>query len=305
VILVLAAPVAAAAPGAVRIEVAGACPDRAQVERELNRALPDTRIVDGADHSDVPRVEVADMGARYHARVNGTGREFIDETRRCDERARTVAVFAALMFESSPEPAHAATPAPAPKIVVPPLRETPASPATPAPSPSPLHADLEIGAALAFAPANGDPIPITYGGAARASVRVNRFGIALGIAARAPATIPLAAGLRASAWRVPLDLDARIVLQPGRLMIAGDLGLVLDVITASGEVAMSRAATAALPGIRAALWIGPRFGRIIPFLGAEAEVFPLPPSLLIDGKPAGSAPILWLSLTIGIALSIR
>jgi hypothetical protein len=96
---------------------AGTCPARAAVVSALAQAMPGVTIVadpaeDSGDAESV--VVVSDAGTSYRAVVRGVVRTLFDPPARCEERARKVAIVAALALE----PPLSAAPQPAPQAAV-------------------------------------------------------------------------------------------------------------------------------------------------------------------------------------------
>lgn len=114
---VLVASGSARADHKIAVAATGGCPDRDAVAAALVEAMPDAAIVDAPDGATsaigverVPIVAVSDDGAHYRAMVDGVARSFEDAAANCSDRARKVAVVAALAIE----PPSVAAPAPPP-----------------------------------------------------------------------------------------------------------------------------------------------------------------------------------------------
>lgn len=80
--------------GALRVHVKGQCPRAEQVNALLANTLPGPY----SQQEQQTELRIEDAGGQYVARVGGEERVYLDEARHCDERARTVAIFATLVL---------------------------------------------------------------------------------------------------------------------------------------------------------------------------------------------------------------
>ena len=74
------------------------CPGVALLRRELPRALQRHELARPGASAAIA-VRVTDQGASYEVEVDGRRTRYHDPRRRCDERARSAAVFVALVLE--------------------------------------------------------------------------------------------------------------------------------------------------------------------------------------------------------------
>ncbi len=91
---------AVGAPERVSVHSDSTCPGAVEVGRELKRSMNETAIVsesEGAPNDDV--VVVTDGGAHYTISAGGEERIIDDPDRDCSERARVAAVFAAMALD--------------------------------------------------------------------------------------------------------------------------------------------------------------------------------------------------------------
>lgn len=299
---------AAAEPEPRRVAVvapAEGCPSAAQVMAALDRYLPGHALV----AADVPDPEawatavVADEDTGYRVTCAGKEKRFSDVARRCGERARTAAVFVALLLrppradgDAPGDPGAAVTPAPSPPLAV----------AAPPPD-EPARAgflDLEAAGVVAVAPAG--PV-LVCGGALRLAGGWRVVGAALGATGLSPAAIDVGGG-RARAVRIPLDLDLRLSLFRGRRAeLTADLGLALDVIHASGlDLPANRSGVAVAPGLRLAAGLRvPLTRRLLALIALEALLHPGTTRLVVGGEGAAELPALWLGASLGVAARLR
>src|SRR5262245_52985983 len=101
----------------ITVEDQPACPERAAVEGELKKLSANARVVDAAGVPNV-RVRVEDHGASYEVGIDGQTRTLDDPEKRCPERARTVALLAAMAIDYAAKEDVLAPPPPAPPVVV-------------------------------------------------------------------------------------------------------------------------------------------------------------------------------------------
>ncbi len=112
------------------IHAEGSCPSAPAVAAELARLLPAPPTVPR------PSVEIVDDGEVYRVTIADRVRVFADSDRRCEERAKTAALFIALTFEPANFQAGDDTLgpiAPAPRPVVAPAPAASAAATSPAP----------------------------------------------------------------------------------------------------------------------------------------------------------------------------
>jgi hypothetical protein len=200
----------------IAVVSAGTCPSREAVVSALTRAMPDATIVDGAVDapSDVePVVVVSDGGASYRAVIRGVVRTLVDPPANCEERARKVAIVAALALE--PAPLIAPRPASEPVQTVAMAVRVPSSR---------VGVRFETGGVVESGRAEGvDLQPI--GGTARLTIERDHFGLVIGgtlvgwtaVGSRFVQRIPIDAALQLrgrSSWLAgALEFGPRLVFQ--------------------------------------------------------------------------------------------
>jgi hypothetical protein len=274
----------------------GGCPGPELLRDEVDRVLragPPT-----AQAAAAPVLRVDDLGARYTVQFAGQTATYLDPERRCDERARSAAVFVAILHEHPPRgSADGATPPPA------------AGPGA-RPRPRPVwHADLEAGGAFDLAPRSGPPGgEYAGGGALRLAFGARWLAASLGLKVLSPVTLWFAALPRNQVrlLRLPLDVSLRAALRRGPCEGIGELGLLVSVALATLESPEAQQLARAAVGVHAAL--GLRLwpsSRVAPFLSAVADVTPVPSRLSLEGgQPFGAVPALWIGGTLGLAVRL-
>jgi len=319
------------------------CPSLLEVASALAEALPASTIrVGPPDTPTAVSVVVADEGDRYRARAGGVERVFVDGERRCAQRARAAAVFAALSLsppevpgpaassEAAPVPAPAETPAPA--AAAPEVAETSApaaagvataETAAPAP-PSPglawrraLRVDLEP-ALLAGLSLQTRPLP-EFGAGLRVAAGGERLALVLGVFASSTtfaAASPTAGGTPGSflLLRVPVDLGLRArLIERRRLRLDVEAGALLGALVAVGR-GFDGAKTSAVfdPGVRLALLLRlPLTARLAALVGVEGSLTPQArPLSVTDAAGAlvpttASTPYAWLGLLLGLSFRVH
>jgi hypothetical protein len=273
--------------------VAGACPTEEALVATVRQLVPQALSGDGEG---ALSISVTDLGARYHASVGGVERDFADPARRCDERAKTIALWVALVLEP---PSIAVPPRSPPTLAVPMAREPPPR--------RRLEASLEVSGALELAP-GGAPYntPIGGGGAIRLSLSGRYVGGVLGVGAISPSTLDLGVA-RAELTRVPFDLSARAILRRRLVELDGDLGVVAAIVVAHGAgTPVAESGTRLDLGLRVAgqLRVWPR-SRVAPFALVQMGVFPRPYNLTVEPLgTVGTTPRVWLGGAVGLAVRI-
>src|SRR5688572_883207 len=132
-------------PESLALESTGSCPSAAEVARELQPLLPQTRIAiqsEGTRAASASRATIHDDGDTLRVELGADRRVFRDPARACGERARSSAVFIGLVLDPPLLP-EAQPPAPPP-------RDTTPAPQPPAP-PGP-HLTAELGPLFEAAP---------------------------------------------------------------------------------------------------------------------------------------------------------
>lgn len=277
----------------------GDCPSPAHVAQILKAMLPLREVAVGsAPGGDAVIVSVWDREQRYGVRVDGTTRDLSDERRRCEDRARAIALIVALAVEP-------------PSVALPEARPPPPPPPTAPPPPSPPGSwrfALEIGALFDAAPGVENQSDVfSFGASLRAAFGGRHVQGVAAVAALTPTTLDLGSA-RARLLRFPLDIGVRLAGDWGRFELSGELGIAATVLSVSGQdLAPSRDATRLELGVRAAGMIAYRLGeRWGPFLAVQAIFAPSPISLEASPQGAlGTTPRLHVAGVLGATVRLH
>ena len=257
------------------------------VARALTAMLPQIEL----DGPDAAVLEISDEGARFAVAAAGQVRRFEDPPRRCEERARKAAVFAALALQ----PPQIAAPAPPP-------------PRPPSPTDDVRAPSVEVEVAGLFANAALGPTSTPTGGASAKLFVGGRFvGGVVGISALGPTTLSLGA-VGARLLRVPVELAIRGRLFLRRVTLSVDLGLVLaaqitDGLDVAASVRQARLELGVAGTARVEYWPS---RRLAPFFAFSIEGVPAPYDLDLPGVGVvGRTPRLWLGAALGLAVRLR
>lgn len=295
---------AAALPKAVLVTGAGSsCPAAAAVAQELQRTWPHLPIRVETGPPSSARVEIEDLGLSYRVLVQGAGRRFNDPQRKCRERTRAAAVFAALVLD--PPALPALPPEALPTLSVP----SPPQPSRlpPAPVPPRLRVDLEGSGLLLVAPQTDSGTLIGGGAGLRLALGGRYLGGALGIAGLAPVSLDLAGG-RARLQRVPIDLTLRGSYRRGRSEVLAAAGVALAVLLIDGLDRSDAASSARLDpefllGVGYRYWARDRLA-LLGSLHLSISARPYELALLPQGV-VGTTPQAWIDLSLGLATRLR
>lgn len=295
--LLVAGAARAEVPAAIRVAGPpdGACPSASSVAAVLGQLLPRSRVAAVVEEEE-SEVRVRDLGVRYRVEVGGEAREVLDAERSCDERARSAAVYAALIIDP-------------PSVMGLPSGD-PAPPARPASRE--LRLDVEAAGAVLIAPrtGEGERALVTGGGGLRLVGTWGFAGLAIGARGLAPATIAddrLRPG-SALVTRVPVEVDLRLGLRRGRVELFAEAGAEVAVVVMEGRgFDENRAGTRVEAGLRAQmgmrLWIGER---VAPLVAVEAAWVPRTHDLVLDPRGVvASTPPVWIGVSLGVAFRVR
>jgi hypothetical protein len=281
----------------------GTCPSAALVDELLRRLLPNEQSPSGVSTT---RVVVADLGDRFIVSVGLVRKEFEDPDRRCDERARDAAVFAAFSIpriqrEPPKEAAH----------VTAPQQGTDRRPFGDDGGRG-LKVELDVSGTL-VATAGADTTSSTPSGGAtlRGSIGYRRrralVGAAIGVTASAPVSLKYGdAGSRV--LRIPIDLSLHASYRSGRWEGGAEAGPVLSVLIVSGDgFVVNQQTVRPELGIRAGLfglvWLTRRLAAVVAF---DAVAIPVPYDVAVAPQgTVGQLPKVWLSASAGLALNIH
>jgi hypothetical protein len=273
------------------------------VRSAITELLPTAHLAGSADEADALEVRVADEGERYRVVIAGAARTVEDGARRCDERARTAAVFVVLVLQPPSvaiDEAPVAAPPPGP-----PLR---AAPVTPPPTGSTgPRVEVELSAQLALPVRPVFDGAVTAGGGVRIGVGGSLVSVTAGAALLAPATLRLPTG-SVDLLRAPFDVDLRLAGRRGSVEVAGELGLAVALLHAQGHgFTVDESAFGAEVGVRAAghlrWWLTDRVGVS---LALQAVAVPAPARLIVSpAGVVGEAPFLWLAASFGAVVRLH
>ena len=266
------------------------CPSPSLAASELKKLLGHTTV--DTDPSGTTEIwALSDEGETYRLTANGIARAFSDPARRCEERARAIAVFIALLIE-------------------PPMFDGPddalvAKKVTPPRSRFRLASDIELLAQLDATPE--DRGGIAGGSMVRASIGLPFVRVTLGVGGLSPVDLQIG-DVRGRFTRIPLDLGLRGVLRRGRVELDGDLGFAATVTQGQGVSLPRNSQGVRLdPGIRLAISLRIWFeNRVAPFVGFQTVIAPEPIDLALNpvGK-VGSAPQFWLGAILGLTVRLH
>jgi len=247
-------------------------------------------------------VEVTDLGAAFRVRAGDRTREYQDDARDCENRAKLAALFVALAADSASDPPPArpteTPPAPPPPVAAT-VVERPAAPT------SRRHAlQLEVGADARVAVGASSVAP---GALAQLAWERGRLSVAVGARGSAPAQATIG-DLRVRQWRAAAQLAARVRLLDDRPVSPFlELGAVAALLSERGsDLATARAGMAGELGIVAGAGVGfLKRGWGSAFVLVEAELDPAPPHVsALPGDDGGRTPRLWVGAAAGVSVGL-
>jgi hypothetical protein len=226
-------------------------------------------------------LRVQDFGQRFSVSIAEQTREYLDEKRDCEERARVAAVFAALTLEP-------------PDVAEREKRSVGSN----------VHVEFRFGG-QGEASRQGT----AWGGEARAAWVGESWGAEAGIAGQSPVSLSWGA-YHAHLLRVPFDIGVR-----GQRLIAGQVAVATVGLTGAlvhldgqGQAmpvhdAGTRVDVGARCSLSAIFWPS---ARVSPYASVHASVWPRAYSVVVDpvGK-VGTTPQLWVGVSLGLALGAR
>jgi hypothetical protein len=288
---------ASRAEAAPRIAVvsAGACPARDAVLAALAQAMPDASIV--ADAATAPSdaepvVVLSDDSASYHTVVRGVLRTLVDAPANCEERARKVAIVAALTLGPLQNPARPPEPGAAPAASTAVVMH--------ARPDADIGVRFEIGPFADFAHIAGYRVT-PVGSTARLTIDRGALG--------------LLAGVSLSTWnatdrddalyeqRIPIDAMVQLRGREGRLAGAVAFGpsLVFQRTKEGRDQATEIEADFRLLG-RIEAWFTSGAGA---YASVATTYVPTPAPLLDQKNLTYSMPHWWIAASVGLVLQIR
>jgi hypothetical protein len=288
--VILGSPSDARADRRIAVVSVGACPAREAVVAALAQAMPEATIVSAADvpGDAEPVVVMSDGGISYRVVVRHVVRTLIDAPALCEERARKVAIVAALALEPpeiTSDVIHVAAvpPAVAPAAAVPPRRG--------------LGIRLESGGVAERGWALHSPLS-PFGGTVRLAVGRDAWALVLG------GTLVTWSSIDAygSVQRIPVDLAFQLRHETSHSAAAIELGpsLVFQRVRDQGESAVRVEADVRFSG-RVECWFRPGYGVFAAVTGTYAPNR----APLMDVQRENPMPTLWLSTSAGLVLRIQ
>ncbi len=252
-------------------------------------------------------IQLRDDGRSFHVLTQGGERSFDDVERRCSERARSAAVFIAVTLQRSEQPMHVEAAA----LAEDPVSLQRASVVQRSARPGRRwRLAMEALGRFEAGPRESASALATGGASLRVDVgaQFNRLfvGATVGAAGEARTTLSVPGG-SARLLRVPLDIGARVGFRRSWLEVGGDLGLSVGIVDVVGDVAMSREAAGAEPGVRGAIWFRAWPSEVVgAVLSVEAVYVPRPHNIqLSDLGVVATLPPVWLSTSLGLVFRIH
>lgn len=288
------------------------CPTPDAVWQELTRLFQPQDLaarLSAADRASVP-IRVEDLGVAFRVSALGTTRQYREEARDCRRRARTSALFAALVLDPTAMlDASSPAPPPPPPPPVPPPALPPAASPTSAPQESEaVRALVRIeGGAVVQTGLDGQTRVASVGAAFRLAVGRGLVVPVLGVGVFLPSQTEIG-GVRLRQWRLPADLSMRLTMPFGGVDWYGEAGLAVAAVREQAlDVMTPRAATGMELGFRAAL--GARLGPLrgfAPFVLLQLDYLPDPPTIaILPAGEVGQTPHAWLVACVGLSWGIR
>lgn len=247
-------------------------------------------------------IEVTDLGAAFRVRAGDRTREYEDQARDCENRAKLAAVFVALAADSAGD-ATVTNPAQTPPAPPPPVAAA-IGEQPPAPAPRAHALQLEVGADARLGVGQRAAAP---GALAQLAWDRGRLSLAAGVRGSAPVQASIG-DVRVRQWRVAAQLAARVRLLRDRPVSPFlELGAVAALLSEQGaDLTVARAGTAGELGIVAGAGVSflrRRWGST--FVLVETELDPAPPT--ISALPAGDlgrAPHVWVGAAAGVSVGL-
>jgi hypothetical protein len=268
----------------LQVQSEGTCPSAEQVSVALDylfKGSGESPNLDGFTKNLL--LTVTDLGPRYQASLANQTHEYADPDRACEERARVVAVFAAITLEPPEVAARAKKPTP-------PAR----------------HFEFSVAAVSDVGQQNAHRT-YSWGGELRASLVGRRWGIELGVGGQAPTTL-VWGSYRAKITRFPLDLSLRGMVRWSKAVASLSAGPALAVFNLRGEGAglpVHDGGTRLDVGVRSALSLGilPD-SKVSPFVSLHLSVWPRTYEAMVDQVgQVGTTPQVWVGVTLGIVVA--
>ncbi len=291
--------------------VTAVCPSEAEFREALAKLAP--QRAEGFDFEAASRsARVEDLGTRYRVSIDGQAREYDDGERDCERRARTAAIYVALVLwpaDEEPEPTEAAPPETAPPQPEPPPEPAPAPAAQPQPktpnSPQTPKAPqfwLEGAGVVELGLVASAPLQVlTQIGLEQ------QFGSHFGAIAYAawpvlPATIDVGPA-QSELARAPLGLGVRYGWDVAGVRAAWQAAVAANWIRVQRRDGEGRD-SALEPAVSTGLVLALR-GSVAPQLGLHLQFVPSPHQVaLTPTGVVGENPALWAGASLGLAFGL-
>ncbi len=277
-------------PAAPTDHVTSACPRADAVWSALRPVVSsDNAPQDGlaAPLLSAPTIEIVDLGSAFRVGVNGRQREYRDDSRDCERRARVAAIFVGIAL-GLPQPSNQ------------PATEVGRGVATPRPPAATKQ--IEVSVATETGLASGYHVTL-LGAALRLALGAGRLKGVAGLAVLAPAEVTISA-VSVRQAHVPVDVGLRMDMHKGSLELSIDAGLCAGLLWVRA-VAVPGPETATIfewGGKTSVLLRYRASGHFAPFVGGAAQVVAVPFDLyVLPGGVIGRSPRLWLGATAGVA----
>lgn len=307
--LLLAGVARAEEPKRLSIASDGACPSAEAVAEELRELLPDVALESSAE-SATTDVVVADRGAAFSVKVRDQRRRFRDPKRDCTERARHVAVFAALVIDPLHVPSHVVEggeeePEPAEKPPeIAPVAAPPAAP--PEKKAGGAALDLSLGPLVQVALRSEAESTTQAGGLGLRLRYGSRLGLSLGVAGLLPTSLQFPDAEARCTW-LPMDLGVSLATRGSSWEAVFDVGVAAALLFVEGEALdttqrASRLELGGRAGVQVRYWASERAGV---FAGLSGTWYPKPYTLEVQGLGVvGETPKGWVSASLGAVLRL-
>ena len=273
------------------------CPTREAIEASVRSLLGGSPVEGGKA---TPEILVRDRGDQYTVSVKGSTRDFRDEGRDCDARARAAAVFVALMLSPTSEP-----PPPPPEAGSTTGRDTAVPrplPIPPAPISQTWTATIEVGAVVAAAPRTSG-LQRAAGGELRLIVSTNEWGLSLGGALTEPSRFD-ASAVPIRETRHPVDVDIRRTWRTRWFATAVELGaLGAFCRVQQADIPDARAGSHLELGVHAAATWSAHRGRFGLYIRGFSEIIPFTRQVAVEPRGIiGRTSPIWVGGGLGLAV---
>ena len=168
----------------------------------------------------------------------------------------------------------------------------------------PLRIELEMEGRGAFSA--DSPVLGAGGGAFRFLAGGRHIMGSLGVSALSAASWTVASA-EARLWRVPFDFDVRVGWRVGRMEVAAEGGMVVELVNVRGQgFPLELGSTLWEVGLHAGAQLRVHLGeRLAPYVAVDVTELPRSHPLSVDGVEVGHTPRTWLSVALGLAIRMK